>query len=180
MIKINLLQSRKVAKRAGIHKEFVVLIVSVVLLLACLAAVHWKMSSDLEETTFRITKTREEIALYKIRIAEANKAKEAQKALQAQLDVINLLRKEKGSAAKVLDELSTTKPEKMHFDSLKKDGNRLGIEGIALDDETIANFMTSLRKSKLFKNVDLVVSEQIEQSKVKLRKFTLSCEISVM
>ncbi len=40
--------------------------------------------------------------------------------------------------------------------------------------------MTSLRKSKLFKSVDLVVSEQIEQSKIKLKKFTLSCEITPM
>jgi Tfp pilus assembly protein PilN len=46
-----------------------------------------------------------------------------------------------------------------------------------LDDETIANFMTNLRKSKLFKNVDLIVSEQIEQNKMKVRKFVLSCEI---
>jgi Tfp pilus assembly protein PilN len=51
------------------------------------------------------------------------------------------------------------------------------MEGIALDDETIANFMTSLRRSKLFKNIDLVVSEQIEQSKMKFKKFILSCEI---
>jgi Tfp pilus assembly protein PilN len=63
---------------------------------------------------------------------------------------------------------------------MKKEGTKLGIEGIALDDETVANFMTSLRKSKLFKSVDLVVSEQIEQSKIKLKKFTLSCEISPM
>ena len=47
---------------------------------------------------------------------------------------------------------------------------RLGIEGVALDDETVANFMTSLRKSKLFKNVDLIVSEQIEVSKIPSEK----------
>jgi hypothetical protein len=46
-----------------------------------------------------------------------------------------------------------------------------------LDDETIANFMTNLRKSKLFKGVDLIVSEQVEQGKIKLKKFILSCEI---
>ncbi|MGZ3603813.1 MAG: PilN domain-containing protein, partial [Thermodesulfobacteriota bacterium] len=61
-------------------------------------------------------------------------------------------------AAKVLDELSIDKPEKLQLESLKKDGSKLGIEGIALDDETIANFMTNLRKSKLFRGVDLVVS----------------------
>jgi len=97
--------------------------------------------------------------------------------LQNRLDVINSLRKDKARAAMVLDELSIDKPEKLQFESLKKDGAKLGIEGIAMDDETIANFMTSLRKSKLFKSVDLVVSEQIEQSKMKMKKFVLSCEI---
>ncbi len=77
----------------------------------------------------------------------------------------------------VLDELSIGKPEKLQLESLKKDGTKLGIEGVALDDETIANFMTNLRKSKLFKNVDLVVSEQVEQNKMKVKKFVLSCEI---
>jgi len=100
--------------------------------------------------------------------------------LQDKLNVINSLRKEKAFPAKVLDELSIDKPEKIHLESVKKEGSRLGIEGIALDDETIANFMTNLRKSKLFKNVDLVVSEQVEQSQIKLKKFILSCEIIII
>jgi type IV pilus assembly protein PilN len=73
--------------------------------------------------------------------------------------------------------LSIDKPEKIQFESLKKEGAKLGIEGVAMDDETIAAFMTNLRKSKLFKNVNLIVSEQVEQSKIKIRKFVLSCEI---
>jgi type IV pilus assembly protein PilN len=79
-----------------------------------------------------------------------------------------------------LDELSIDKPEKVYFESVKKDGSKLGIEGVALDDETVANFMTNLRKSKLFKNVDLIVTEQIEVSKIPLKKFILSCEIIFM
>jgi type IV pilus assembly protein PilN len=79
-----------------------------------------------------------------------------------------------------LDELSIDKPEKVYFESVKKDGARLGIEGVALDDETVANFMTNLRKSKLFKNVDLIVTEQVEVSKIPLKKFILSCEIIFM
>jgi type IV pilus assembly protein PilN len=108
------------------------------------------------------------------------KAKEAQKTLQDKLNVINSLRREKASPARVLDQLSIDKPEKIQLESLKKEGSKLGIEGIALDDETVANFMTNLRKSKLFKNVDLIVTEQTEQSKIKLKKFVLSCEIVPM
>ena len=177
MIKINLLLARKEKKKVGLRKEFIVLILSVVILLAVLVLVQWRLEKEKEDILTQISNTKKEIAYYKSLTTEVTKAKEAQKTLQDKLNVINSLRKEKGGPARVLDELSIDKPEKIHLESLKKEGSRLGIEGIALDDETIANFMTNLRKSKLFKNVDLIVSEQVEQSKVKLKKFILSCEI---
>ena len=177
MIKINLLLARKEKKKVGLRKEFIVLILSVVILLAVLVLVQWRLEKEKEDILTQISNTKKEIAYYKSLSTEVNIAKEAQKTLQDKLNVINSLRKEKGGPARVLDQLSIDKPEKIHLESLKKEGSRLGIEGIALDDETIANFMTNLRKSKLFKNVDLIVSEQVEQSKVKLKKFILSCEI---
>jgi len=180
MIKINLLLARKEKKKIGLKKEYIVFILSVVLLLIVLVLVQWRLDKEKEDTLTQISNTKNEIARYKSLTTEVNKAKEAQKTLQDKLNIINSLRKEKASAAKVLDELSIDKPEKMHLESLRKDGSKLGIEGIALDDETIANFMTNLRKSNLFKNVDLIVSEQVEQSKIKLKKFILSCDIILM
>jgi len=177
MIKINLLLARKEKKKVGLRKEIVVLIASLVILLAGLVVVQWRLEKEKENTLSKISDTKKDIAYYKSLTTEVVKAKEAQKTLQDKLNVINTLRKEKAGAAKVLDELSIDKPEKIQLESLKKDGSKLGIEGIALDDETIANFMTNLRKSKLFKGVDLIVSEQVEQSKIKLKKFILSCEI---
>ena len=176
MIKINLLL-RKKEKRIGMRKEIVVALVSILLFVIFLAFVHWQKMNEKDRMAKEIAKTRQEITDYQAQIAEAKKAKEEQQALQEKLDVINALRKEKSSSAKVLDEVSSLKPEKMWLESFKKDGPRLGIEGIALDDETVANFMTNLRKSSLFKSVDLVVSERSEQSKIMLKKFTLSCEI---
>jgi len=93
------------------------------------------------------------------------------------LNIINSLRKGKETPVRVLDEISVDKPEKLQLELMKKEGSKLAIEGIALDDETIVQFITNLKKSKLFKNVDLIVSEQIEQNKIKLKKFILSCEI---
>lgn len=177
MIKINLLLARKERKKAALGKEFIVLIVSVVLLLGVLIFVQWELNKKKEDTLAQISKTKKDIAYYKSLTTEVEKKKEEQRMLQNRLDIINALRKEKAVPAKVLEELSIDKPEKLQLESLKKEGAKLGMEGIALDDETIANFMTNLRKSKLFKNVDLVVSEQVEQSNIKLKKFILSCEI---
>jgi type IV pilus assembly protein PilN len=180
MIKINLLLARKEKKKVGLRKEFIVLILSAVLLLVVLVLIQWRLEREKEDTLAQIDQTKKEIAHYKSLTTEVIKAKEAQKTLQDKLNVINSLRRDKATPAKVLDELSIDKPDKIHLESLKKEGSRLGIEGIALDDETIANFMTNLRKSNLFKNVDLIVSEQVERSKIKLKKFILSCEIILM
>ncbi len=180
MIKINLLTTKgKGPKGAKFRKEFVVLIGAVVLLLILLSLVQWRMTKAAEETSARIAATKAEIAKCEAEIAEARKAQEAQKSLQAQLDIINTLRREKSIPAKLLDEVSTQKPPRLHLEAMKKEGRKLVIEGISLDDETVAMFMTSLRKSQLFKNVDLIVSEQTEVNKIKLKKFTLSCEINL-
>jgi len=177
MIKINLLQARKEKKKGGLKKEFIVLILSVLLLVVALGFLQWTRQKEKEDMLAEISKKREEIASYKSLTTEVEKRKEERRLLQSRVDNINALRKDKARAAKVLDELSIDKPEKVQFELLKKEGAKLGIEGVALDDETIATFMTNLRKSKLFKNVNLIVSEQVEQSKIKMRKFVLSCEI---
>jgi type IV pilus assembly protein PilN len=170
MIKINLLTTIKSSKGGKFKKEFVVLIGCVVLLLVLLSLVQWRMSKAAEETSARIAATKAEIAKCEAEIAEA---------LQAQLDIINTLRREKSIPAKLLDEVSMQKPPRLHLEGLKKEGRNLVIEGISLDDETVAMFMTNLRKSQLFKNVDLIVSEQTEVNKIKLKKFKLSCEINL-
>jgi type IV pilus assembly protein PilN len=180
MIKINLLQRKKEGKAAKGRKEMMITVAAVGLLVALLAFLHWQMMAQKDEVARKITSTEQEIALYKSKIDKASKAKEEQKILKDKLQIINSLQKQKSSSAKVLDEVSVQKPEKIHLEVLKKDGSKVGIEGIALDDETVANFMTNLRKTNLFKSVDLIVSEQVEQSKIKLKKFTLSCEILPM
>lgn len=180
MIKINLLVERKREKKVGFKKEIIVLIGSIVVLIGILSFISWRIGREKEDVLAQIMQIKKDINYYKSLTSEVNKAKESQKILQEKLNIINTLRKEKSSPAKVLDELSIGKPEKIHFESLKKEGSKVGIEGIALDDETVANFMTNLRKSKIFKNVDLIVTEQIEVNKIKLKKFVLSCEIAMM
>jgi len=177
MIKINLIQKRKEKKKVGIRKEFIVFFLSIVLLFTVFALIQWKNGKEKEEILSEISKTKKEIDHYKSQIAEINKAKETQKIYQNKLNVINSLRKQKSTPAKVLDEISMSKLEKIQLESLKKTGSKLEINGVALDDETVANFMTRLRKSKIFKNIDLIVSEQIEQNKIKMKRFVLSCEI---
>ena len=177
MIKINLFLTREKKKKMGAQREIVIFLFSAIVLLFVLFGIRWFLGSKIQETWNQITETKNQIAHHKSLMEEVNKYKELHRTYQDRLNTIEALRKQRGTPAKVLEELSIDKPEKIHFESLKKEGSRVGIEGVALDDETVANFMDNLRKSSLFKNIDLVVSEQTELSKIKLKKFILSFEI---
>ena len=96
MIKINLLQARKEKKKVGFRKEFIVLIGSVLLLVVLLVFVQWRLNKEKNEKLAHIAQLKDEIAQNKVQIAEANKAREAQKDLQARLDAINTVKKQKG------------------------------------------------------------------------------------
>lgn len=178
MIRINLLIARKEKRKIGGRKDIMFFVVGLACVVGVVLFMQWRIGKDKEDTVTKIQKTKQDIKYYDMLISQAQKDKENQKTLQEILDVIRSLRKEKSFASRVLDEVSVQKPEKLQLESMKKEASKLQIEGVALDDETVANFMTNLRKSKIFRNVDLVGSEQFEQSKIKLKKFTLSCEIS--
>ena len=97
MIKINLLLARKEKKRVVLGKEFIVLILSIVLLLVLLGLIQWRLGKEKENTRAQIAETRREIDRYKSLTTELNQHKEEQKKLQDKLNVINSLKKEKAS-----------------------------------------------------------------------------------
>jgi len=60
---------------------------------------------------------------------------------------------------------------------VKEKEGKMEIKGVALDNPTIAQFMTNLEKSGVVKNVELVVSQQVEKKILKLKEFTLTCQV---
>lgn len=88
--------------------------------------------------------------------------------------MIESLKKGKAGPVKMLDELSSVTPEKLWLVSFKEQGRNINIEGTAISNEVIAQFMTDMEKSSNFKDIELVVTEQIEQGGMKLKKFSLT------
>ena len=78
-----------------------------------------------------------------------------------------------------MDSISELIPEKMWFNRIKQTGNKIDIEGIALDNETIAIFISSLKQSPHFKGVELIQTKQYEYNSYKLTSFRLSSQIDL-
>jgi type IV pilus assembly protein PilN len=121
----------------------------------------------------------EEIAKLEKVVGEIEKLKQERAKLEQKRAVIRDLDRGRMRAAYILGELSQRTPEKIWIESLDKSGKSLKITGVALDNETIANFMMVLERSKYFGGVELGSSEQIDRGGMKLKKFNLNCSTAL-
>ena len=174
MIKINLLPVRAAKKKETLRQQISVAVMSLVLVLIAIGYFHFRIVKNVAEVTTKIASTEEELQRTKAQIGEVSKFKEAKKVLEAKLGVIESLKKGKAGPVKMLDELSSVTPEKLWLNSFKEQGGGINIEGTAISNEVIAQFMTDMEKSSKFKDIELVVTEQIEQGGLKMKKFSLT------
>ena len=73
-------------------------------------------------------------------------------------------------------ESSDNKPVKrLWFTSFQAKGKNVNIHGIALDNKTIADFMSRLENSKLYQNVNLMAIRQQIVNKLSLKNFEIGC-----
>jgi type IV pilus assembly protein PilN len=65
--------------------------------------------------------------------------------------------------------------KRLWFTSFEASGGKVNIKGIALDNKTIADFMSRLEESKLYNNVNLKTITQQKVDKLNLKQFQIDC-----
>lgn len=175
MIRINLLPVRALKKKETTRQMLSVFFLS----MGCVALViflfHLSLSSQLNKAETQINVYNEEIKQLKIDTKDVNKFKAEKEDLQRRLNIIYTLQRAKTGPVRVLDDLATSLPGRLWLTSLKEKDGKMELKGLALDNPTIANFMINLEKSGVIKNVELIISQQLERKDVKLKEFTLTC-----
>ncbi len=177
MIKINLAVAREERKRESIRKEATIFVLALVAVLVGIGFVQWMSSRQREEIMTQIRDSQAELKRLEIIKREINKAKANKKMLQEKLNIIENLNLNRTRPIQIMSFLASEIPDKMWLKGLDKKDNKLTLQGIALDDETIANFMKNLQGSRLFTAVELVVTERVTIEKFNLKNFTMICTI---
>jgi len=178
MIKINLLPVRAAAKKESIRKQLSVAVLSLIVCLIVTGYLHFTISSQVDDRNAKISETQRELDRLKSVIAKVNKFKKDSAVLEKKLDVITVLNEGRQSSVFLMDELSTVIPEKLWLDSLKEDQWSLDIQGQAIDQATIAQFMTNMQKSPMFDAVRWKVtqSKKGKESGLTLHAFTIEAK----
>jgi type IV pilus assembly protein PilN len=175
MIEINLLPVRAARKRESIRLQLSIAGLTIFLAIVCIIVLQTNLKKRESELNNKIVLVKEEIVKLEEKVGEVEKLKQEKAKLEQKHAVIKDLDRGRMRAAYILGELSQRTPEKIWIESLDKSGRSLKITGVALDNETIANFMMVLEKSKYFGGVELGAAQQINRGGLKLKKFNLHC-----
>ena len=90
--------------------------------------------------------------------------------------IINQLESDRHAPVVLMDTMTQVLVQKrMWFTSLSVQGNSVKIDGIALDEKTVADFMVRLQNSGLFSNVELKSVKRKLVEKSNLKSFQIVC-----
>ncbi len=171
MIRINLIRGKRKKKRE-FNLESLYLLVPVLVLVGVFL-IHQSLSRKVETLESDIRKATARIELLKKEIGEVEKFKARKAELQKKVDIISNLQKGRVGPVGVLDAISSATPENSWIEKLTLQGSNVSLEGVAMNNTVVADFMNALTANKRFRDVILGTADQTNVKGTKLVKFNL-------
>lgn len=176
MIRINLLPYREEKKKASAQRQMVIGAVSLALFLLLLTLFHLRISRGVAELEAEVEAARSRLTALTAVTGNLEKFKADKETLERKIGIIQDLEKDRGHAARIMDELaSRISPQTEWLTGITKKGAKLRVEGVAVNNPAIAQFMRRLENSPYIGTVDLIASRQTTVSGVRLMGFVLLC-----
>ena len=179
MIKINLLPFRIERKKENIKRQLSIYFLSIIFLSLLSLYINQRLNNKIIQLeSIRSAKKRELTRYSKIN-RKILRIKRKIKEYQAKLNVIKDLARYRLEPVKTLDEMvMAIPPDSLWLRSLRFSGGRLTLRGSAKDNDTIALFMTNLKKMPHIDSVELKITKLVTLSeyRVNVCNFSLECK----
>jgi type IV pilus assembly protein PilN len=180
MIKINLMVEARAERAAraplisfGAAKvNNYILLGLIVLGLAFVGLRYWKLSSTLASIKAEIVVNQREYDRLKPIIAEVEAFKKKNAELKHKIEVIEQLKQNQYGPVRVMDEVSKALPDLLWLTNMGLTGNVLSLQGQALNENAVANFISNLAASPFFAEPSLKIMSQDDRG---VFTFDLSC-----
>jgi len=177
MIRINLLQFRSARTKENIRRQLSISLLVVIMTLVSLFGIYLLLNSQIDDLNSRIKITTAELEKYDKINREIEEIKKKLDNLNKKMDVIRQLEANRYEPVRLMEILTQMIIDKrMWFTLMETKPGVVSINGIAMDDKTVADFMVRLEGSGLFSAVSLKTLKQVEVQKTPLKSFEISCQ----
>jgi len=181
MIRINLL-GEKVDHSATYALQGVLYVGSLILTLFVLFLLHDGVSSERNSLADDVDSMGRRLKKLEEVTKKVNDLETKKKTLKEKLTTIAVLKKKKNGPVHIVDDFNTALPEKAWVTEVSEKEGSVFIKGIALDNQTIAEFMARIGEFSLFDRdkIELVKSSEFLRDNIKLKEFNLIVPLKVI
>src|SRR5215472_17831081 len=169
MIRINLLgQARPKATKTTVPLEATIQIVFLLVALGLAAVVlgitYYQQKRELDATNAKIAALRAEKATLQTIKAEVDRFESQKAVLQQRINVIETLQKNRTGGQELLQMVANTvvRVDSLWLTNLDRKGDNLEMKGQAGSINAVANFITQLKRSGYFSNVEIKDAEETD------------------
>ena len=138
---------------------------------------HFSLGTQVTELNGRVEDTKNELKKLEAQLKEIENIRKILDTIQRKTAVIEGLELNREAAVRLLDAMTRLViKDQLYLNRLRLSGLQVELDGIAADNQTIADFMTRLEKSGIFDSVDLKSSAaEKTKSGLSLQKFSIAC-----
>jgi type IV pilus assembly protein PilN len=139
--------------------------------------VHQYVRLQISGSQQRIAALNAQLAQFKPQQAKVDAFKAKKAEIEQKLEVIARLERSRSGPVHILDELATRTPDRVWLTQLSANDGQIQLEGMSLDNELVALFLTALNDSPYFANVELKTTELKLLDALKLNTFKVMARL---
>jgi len=179
MIHINLLPVRESRRVEAVKRELAIAGLAGLVIAGLCGATFIVVQAKVSDVKAENKQLQDDIANLKSIVARVDEIDELKQELQRKLDVIGQLKRNKSGPVHMLDELSNATPEKLTLKNVQEVNGRLTLDGYAVNNEIISQFLSNLEQSDWFDEVYLIEIDQDERNGYKVKEFSVTARLVV-
>ena len=177
MIRINLLPFRAARKKENVRRQVSIFLLSFILVAMAVVLFNFRLSSKIDRLETTIADTKAQLEKYNKINKEIEDIKLALDVLNRKIMIVATLEANRRDSITLLDAMTRLiMVDRMWFTLLRTKESFVDVTGIALDNRTVADFMTRLQQSPYYDDVVLktIKQEQIAGKDINLKNFNVT------
>jgi type IV pilus assembly protein PilN len=176
MIRINLIPFRSARKKENVRRHLSIFILSLVFVLVALGGLYFAFEYWVGTKRSLIASTKAEMAQYEQINREIEEYKKKLAVITKKIEIMRELESNRYEPVVLMDAMTdVVVAKRMWFTHMDTKPDMVNINGLAMDEKTVSEFMVRLEKTGLFAAVNLRIMRQVEMQKTMLRSFEISC-----
>lgn len=177
MIRINLLPYRAAKKKENVRRQVSIFLLSIVVVALLIYVYNSSLKNKINKITADITTTQSQVAKYQKINKEIDEIKKKLDLLNRKIEVIQSLERDRKVPVQTMDDLYQLLVQKrMWYTKIEDWTQNIKVNGIAIDNQTVADFMTRVEKSDNYQNVRLAAIKQykLQGQDLRLKQFEVN------